>query len=94
MGSRGIDVPLSARRSAERAVQRLRQAEVVEWYRGLRKAIADAERAWRRSYRPAMATADPRHYPSARIAALAVLAGEPGQLATSAGATSSLPTTR
>ena len=30
MGSRGIDMPLSARRSAKRAVQRVRQAEVVE----------------------------------------------------------------
>lgn len=75
MGSRGIDVSLSARRSAERAIQRLRQAEVVKWYRGLRKAIAEAERAWHRSYRPATATADPRHYPAARIAARAVLAG-------------------
>lgn len=77
MGSRGIDVPLSARRSAERAIQRLRQAEVVEWYRGLRKAIAEAERAWRRSYRPATARADPRHYSAARIAARAVLAVAP-----------------
>lgn len=75
MGSRGIDVPLSARRSAERAILRLRQAEVVEWYRGLHKAIAEAERVWRRSYRPATATADPKHYADARIAARAVLAG-------------------
>lgn len=45
-------MPLSARRSAERAIQRLRQAEIIEWYRGLRKAIAEAERAWRRLYRP------------------------------------------
>ena len=44
MGSRGVDVPLSARRSAERAVQRVRQAEVIEWYRRLRTAIAEAER--------------------------------------------------
>ena len=66
---------MSARRSAERAVQRLRQAEVVEWYRGLHKAIAVAERAWCRSHRRATTTADPRHYPAARIAARAVLAG-------------------
>jgi len=47
---------------AERAIQRLRQAEVVEWYRGLRKAIAEAERAWRRSYK---AGDGARHYPAA-----------------------------
>lgn len=47
----------------------------MEWYRQLLKAIAEAERAWRRSYRPATATTDPRHHRAARIAARTVLAG-------------------
>ena len=78
MGSRGVDVPLSARRSAERAVQRVRQAEVVEWYRRLHKAIAEAERVWRRARIGRPRRDDLNDYPAARNAGRAIL----GALAT------------
>lgn len=94
MGSRGIDVPLSARRSAERAIQRLRQAEVVEWYRGLHKAIAAAEERARIACTGCPPPDGRNHYSAARIAARAILEGEAGRLAHPVGVTNSLPTTR
>lgn len=74
MGSRGVDVPLSALRSAERAVQRVRRAEVLEWYRRLCKAIADAERTGR-ACSGRQRHDGPNHYRAARIAARSALAG-------------------